>query len=51
MCPRGGYPTLRHNEIRDLMADLLQEVCHDVTVEPHLQQMTGEVISGRAQVW
>ena len=49
MCPRGGYPTLRHNEIRDLMADLLQEVCHDVTVEPHLQQMT-EVISGCTSV-
>ena len=50
MCPTGGYPTLCHNEIRDLMADLLREVCHDVTVEPHLQQMTGGVISGRTSV-
>ena len=49
-CPTGGYPTLHHNEIRDLTADLLQEVCHDVTMEPHLQQMTGEVISGRTSV-
>ena len=50
MCPTGGYPTLRHNEIRDLTADLLREVCHDVTVEHHLQQMTGEVTRGRTSV-
>jgi len=27
-CPKGGLPTLRHNEIRDLIATLLTEVCH-----------------------
>ena len=42
--------TLHHNKIRDFTADLLREVCHDVTVEPHLQQMTVEVISGRTSV-
>ena len=29
-CPKGGFPTLRHNEVRDLTADLLTEVCGDV---------------------
>ena len=45
-CPKGGYPSIRHNEIRDLTAALLLEVCHNVSTEPHLQPMTGEVMSG-----
>ena len=44
-CSKGGYPSIRHNEIRDLTATLLSEVCHNVSTEPHLQPMTGEVIS------
>ena len=29
-CARGGFPSIRHNEIRNLTATLLTEVCHDV---------------------
>ena len=42
VCAKGGFPTLRHNEIRDITADLLTEVCHDVAIEPMLQPLTGE---------
>ena len=35
--PKGGLPSLRHNEIRDLTACLLTEVCHEVQVDPVLQ--------------
>ena len=45
-CPKGGFPTIRHNEIRDLTANLLSEVCNDVCTEPHLQSITGEHLSG-----
>ena len=31
-CPRGGFPSIRHNEIRDITANLLTEVCRDVQV-------------------
>ena len=41
-CPKGGFPSVRHNEIRDLTANLLTEVCHDVYVEPDLQPLMGE---------
>ena len=41
-CPCGGFPTLRHNEIRDITAELLSDVCHDVGVEPNLQPLSGE---------
>ena len=41
-CPKGRFPSLRHNEIRDLTANLLTEVCHEVQVEPTLQPVSGE---------
>ena len=44
-CPKGGFTILRHNEIRDLTANLLTEVCHNVSVEPNLQPLTGERFS------
>ena len=47
ICPKGGFPILRHNEVRDITADLLSEICHDVEVEPKLQPLTGERLSHR----
>ena len=41
-CPFGGFPTLRHNGIQNLTANLLSEVCHNVTIEPTLQPATRE---------
>ena len=35
----GGVTICRHNEVRDLMADLLNDVYHDVNVEPYLQPL------------
>ena len=31
-----------HNEIRDITAEWLDHVCHNVVVEPLLQPLTGE---------
>ena len=36
-CPTGGLPSIRHNEIRDMLALTLSEVCFDVATEPHLE--------------
>ena len=44
-CPMGGFPTIRHNEVRDLTANLMTKVCHDVCTEPTLQPITGEAFS------
>ena len=46
-CPTGGYPSIRHNEIRDITASLLTKVCHSVSIEPHLQPIRGESLSHR----
>ena len=45
-CPTGGYSVIRHNELRDLTASLLSEVCHDVETEPQLLPLTGEQLNG-----
>ena len=44
-CKCGGYPSIRHNKIRDIMAHLITEVCHSVLIEPPLQQLLGEIMS------
>ena len=39
---RGGFVIQRHNELRDLEAELLRTVCSDVEIEPVLQDINGE---------
>ena len=45
ICQRGGLVIQRHNEIRDLQAELLDMVCYDVEIEPSLQVLTGEELN------
>ena len=44
ICMKGGFVVQRHNELRDLEAELLNLVCKDVETEPVLQDITGEVL-------
>ena len=46
-CKKGGFICLRHNQIRDLTANLLKIICHDVLIEPALQQLTSELLHER----
>ena len=48
ICHMGGFPTIRHNEIRDITASLLTEVCNNVAIEPALQPLSGENMAGRS---
>ena len=45
-CPKGGYPSIRHNELRDFTASLLTETCHSVAIEPPLLPVTSEILNG-----
>ena len=38
----GEFTFVHHNEIRDIKAEWLDCVCHDVVVKPPLQPLTGE---------
>ena len=35
-CMKGGYTSMRHNNVRDTEAQILREVCKEVTIEPPL---------------
>ena len=41
----GGLIIQRHNEIRDLQAEMLRMVYTDVEIEPVLQEITGEELN------
>ena len=45
VCQSGGFTIQRHNEQRDLEAEMLRVVCNDVAVEPVLQEVTGETLN------
>jgi len=45
VCQRGGFIIQRHNELRNLEAEMLRMVCSDVEVEPALQEVTGETLN------
>ena len=46
-CAKGSYTHIRHNDIRDSFANLLNEVC-DVKKEPCLQALQGETFANRS---
>ena len=46
-CRRGGYITMRHDEVRDLFTTLLSETCHNVSSEPELQPLNGAPLHTR----
>ncbi len=39
-----------HNEIRDVSTQLMSGVCHNVSIEPDLQPITGEPSSGASAI-
>ena len=43
----GGLPSIHHNEICNITADLLSEVCHCIRVEPILQPVADERLTHR----
>ena len=45
-CKR-GFIAIRHNDLRDLNANLLTEVCKDVDIEPQLVLVTDQTFENR----
>ena len=45
ICKLRGFVIQRHNELRDLEAELLSTVCSDVETEPVLLDISGEQLS------
>ena len=49
-CPHGAFPIICHNDVQDLTAKLMLEVCHDVQVEAHLQPLSGELLCHKSAI-
>ena len=49
-CPCAGFPSVCHNELRDITASLLTEVCHAMGTEPCLQPLSGEQLKYKMQM-
>ena len=47
-CSHGGYLGLRHNEVRDLLGEVLEDTCLNVCLEPALKPLEGEKLSPSA---
>ena len=41
-CKKAGFVALRHNEVRDILATLLSDVCKDIELEPSILTLNGE---------
>ena len=44
ICKHGGLTFVRHNALRNITAEWLSGICHDVSIEPPLQPLTGEFL-------
>ena len=49
-CPKGDFPSIRHNEVRDTVGGWLSEVCNGVCIEPTLQPLSGETLHGASAI-
>ena len=42
-CKKGGFISIRHNDLRHLIANMLSKVCKDIEIEPKLTSLTSRV--------
>ena len=47
-CKKGSFFSLRHNHLHNITGNLIDQVCHDVRIEPPLQTLTGETFVSRS---
>ena len=46
-CKKGGFVSIRYNDLRDLNAKMLSQVCKDIEIQPKLTPITGEELDSR----
>ena len=46
-CNKGGFIYIRHNDLRDLTANMMPEVRKDSEIEPKLTPLSGEELRGK----
>ena len=46
-CNKGGFINTRYNDVRDLTAKILSNLCHDMQIEPTLLPLSREWMEQR----
>ena len=46
-CRKGGFLNIRHNDLQDLTANMMSEVCKDTKIKSKLTPLSGEDLQGR----
>ena len=46
-CKKGGFVSIRHNDLGDPTARIVSEVCKGIDIEPKLLPLSGEELHGR----
>ena len=49
-CKKGGFVSVRHNNLRNLTANMLFEVSKDIEIESKLTPLTDEELSNRTAI-
>ena len=49
-CPKEGFPSIRHDEVRVIGGTWMSKVCTDVCTEPTLQLITGKGLNGASAI-
>ena len=47
-CKKGGFISLKHNHLHNIATNLIDQVCHDVRIEPPYKTLTGETFDSRS---
>ena len=47
LCKKGGFIYIRHNDLRDVTANMMSEVCKDTEIEPKRTPLSGEELQER----
>ena len=49
-CKKGGFLKIRHNDLRDITARIVSEICKDTEIEPKLLPLSGEKLMKEQQI-
>ena len=46
-CKKGGFVSIRYDDLQDLTENMMSEVCKDTETEPKITALSGEELQGK----
>ena len=47
LCKKGDFIYVKHNDLRDLTANMMSEVCKDTKIKPKVTPLSGGEVQGK----